>query len=189
MLFLVCLSLIKVGLKNRKLESNHFTNHIACEFASSPFCCFFWRCLVLQVAPFFSIAQTKKHLQILKDPPKNSKKKRPTHGLIKDHVSNAPHHHHLLDKNKVYKLITKAAKGLRPWERWSFASFVDVVFIASNSLYIEHDKFFRSYLQLGVCGSPSFWRNTNGGNTWEYPRWNLKILFGIRMAFACGSFK
>ena len=28
-----------------------------------------------------------------------------------------------------------------------------------------------------------------GGNTWEYPRWNLKLLFGIRMAFACGSFK
>lgn len=89
-----------------------------------------------------------------------------------------PHHHHLLDKNKV---ITKAAKGLRPWERWSFASFVDVVFIASNSLYIEHDKFFRSYLQLGVCGSPSFWRNTNGGNTWgiskvepKHPFWNLK---------------
>ena len=87
MLFLVCLPLIKVGLKNRKLESNHFTNHIAREFASSAFCCFFLRCLVLQVAPFFSIAQTKKHLQILKDPPQKLTKKN-THDPIKDHISN-----------------------------------------------------------------------------------------------------
>lgn len=157
MRFLVGLSLIKVGLKNWKLESNHFTNHIACEFASSAFCWFFGDVLFFKLHHFSQLHKPKNIFRSWKIHQKTQKKEhtRPHQRPRKQR----PHHHHLLDENKLYKLITKAAKGLRPWERWSFASSVDVVFIASNSLYIEHDKFFRSYLQLGVCGSPSFWRN------------------------------